>query len=115
MKQKSTYHVTLSNGKECDYVADSAGEAIEKAIQRWPGTTAVHCYAGVTEEDCAEIVAEDPTKKPLAGTVTFEIPRHDPAAPKPSEAEAADPTVPMFDENAIALESGRALARREMA
>jgi hypothetical protein len=101
--RQTTYRLTLDNGLRVDIEANSASEAIEKALRENLDRTVAECYSGLTEED-AETARMTRDKKAIAGLITFDVPPHvayTKANPPPKRTRHQDDTIPLFGDRKI--------------
>jgi hypothetical protein len=115
--KRTTYTITMSDGQSMKIGASSAADAIQLALEKFRGRTVVHCYAGVTEGDKAQLLRMDRHAKPVVGTVEIDIPVHkaiEPDALLPTRARKKDATENLFgaeDDEAILIESENAMRK----
>lgn len=81
----TTYTMTMNNGETCRYSCASAGEAIYKALHKFPGKTVAKCHSGLTA-DQANDLRQSGKDGVMVGFVTHDVPPHQPLVAKPEEA-----------------------------
>lgn len=103
------YRMLLSDGMRVVVESESAGTAIGKALRLYPMRTVVECHSGFTEQE-AVLESQLVGTKILPGTISYEIPVHEPLPPQ--EEGLSGPigslrhkTISMFDEADIRLSS----------
>lgn len=73
----TTYTMIMSNGESCRYSASSAGEAIYRALHKFPGKMVAQCHSGLTQEQ-AENLRQSGKDGVTPGIVSYDVPLHKP-------------------------------------
>lgn len=108
---RTTYRMTLSDGKKTAIEASSASEAINEARWKCRERTIVECHAGLTQEEADLKNQIGCSPRAVAGIVTYDIPKHEAipiSAVKEKRVIPVDHTTAMFNEDDIRRESIRA-------
>lgn len=70
-----TYKITMDDGKRVDLPSNNAAQAIQKALEQFPGRKVVDCYSGFRENHIAVTNSGSMERGPE--WIDYEIPKHD--------------------------------------